>query len=340
MIAAGSLVLLLLMDAYVRDSPEPRNDELIYERMAESPFEPHTFPFAFRVGVPTLVHLLPFGHTFSFSALAWLSTAGCAALGYVLLTRFPVDRRLAAALSVLLALSPTLFIASLRQGRIVDPESVLIMLAGTIAIVDRRPAVFGAILLVGATIRESALFLIPFAYAVWAERLWDPRAARQTLVASLPGVALYATIRLSVPALYREQVIGYGSLLDGRREVLRTALDEPQVELRRLAIAFGALWLAAPFALRESRFARAGLVLAACCAVAMLFALDWGRIAFLALPVVLVAGALVLTHRPRLALATIACLVALDVGYAIYMEDFGGAQEGIIDVNPSSYPAR
>ena len=49
------------------DAP-PR--DLIYERMAQHPFEAHTFVFAYRVAVPWLVHVLPFGHTVSFSAIA------------------------------------------------------------------------------------------------------------------------------------------------------------------------------------------------------------------------------------------------------------------------------
>ncbi len=40
-VAAVALPLLLLLDAYVRDSPAPRNDELIYEFMAQQPFDPH-----------------------------------------------------------------------------------------------------------------------------------------------------------------------------------------------------------------------------------------------------------------------------------------------------------
>jgi hypothetical protein len=338
-VMAVALPLLLLMDAYVRDSPEPRNDELIYERMAEQPFDPHTFPFAHRVAVPTLVHLLPFDHDFSFSWLAWLSTVAIAGLAYVLMRRFEIAKPLAAALAICLALSPTLFVASLREGRNVDPESVLVMFAGTLAIVDRRPVVFGAIVLVGCSVREAALFLIPFAYAVWAERWWDPRALRQTLLASFPGVAAYAALRLSVPSLHREQVLGYDSLLGGRLEVLRKAFDGPLVMLRRLAVAYGPLWILAPFALRDLQFARRGLVLVAACAAGMLFALDWGRIVFLAAPVVVVAAAWVLNTRPRLALATVLVFIAFDLGYVVYMEDFGGAQDGIIDVPPTRYPA-
>jgi hypothetical protein len=335
-----ALVLLLVMDAYVRDAPMPTNDELIYELMARHPFQAHTFPFAYRVGVPSLVHVLPFSHETSFSVLAWLFTAGCGALSFVLLRRFRIDRRLSAGLALAFALCPTLFVVSLRQGANVDPESVFIMLAGAIAIVDRRAAALGAIVLVGALVRESTLFLVPFAYAVWAERAWDPAAARRTLAACLPGIVAYAALRLAVPTVAREQVLGYSSPLGGRLDVLNAAIDAPQYPLRRVALAFGPLWLVAPFALKDLSFARRGLVLVGCCLIAMTFALDWGRIILLAAPVILVAGGWVLRNRPRLAVAVVAAFLAMDVGYAVYMEDFGGAQDGIIDVDPSPYEIR
>jgi hypothetical protein len=107
-----------------------------------------------------------------------------------------------------------------------------------------------------------------------------------------------------------------------------------------VALAFGPLWLAAPFALRDLRYARAGLVLIACCLVAMTFALDWGRIILLAAPVVLVAAAWTLRDRRALAVAAVASLLAMDLGYAIYMEDLGGARDGIIDAAPPPYEVR
>jgi hypothetical protein len=337
-VMAVALPLLLLLDAYVRDSPEPRNDELIYELMAREPFDPHTFPFAHRIAVPTLVHVLPFSHDFSFSLLAWLSTAGIAALAYVLMRRFEIRRPLAAALAICLALSPTLLVASLREGRNVDPESVLVMFAGALAIVDRRPVVFGAVVLVGCFVREAALFLIPFAYAIWAERWWDPRAALRTAAAAAPAAVAYVALRLSVPAVHSDKVLGYGeSLLGGRREVLEKAAEQPLRILRRVALAFGPLWLAAPFALRDLPYARRGLVLVATCCLGMMFALDWGRIVFLAAPVIVVAAAWVLNSRPKLALAAVIAFAAMDVGYAVYMQELGGV-DNIIDPDPTRYP--
>ena len=335
----AGLICLLVLDAFVLDAQEARGDELIYELMARDPFATHTFPFAYRIGVPGLVYLLPFGYELSFSLLAWLSSGAAAGLAYVLMRRFDAGRPLAAGLSLCLATCPPLLAASLRQGRSVDPESLLVMFAGTLAIAARRPVALGIVIALGALVRESALFLVPFAYAVWAGRPFDLAAARTVALASLPGVALYAALRLALPTVGREQVLGYGSLIQGRADVLREALEDPFVQARRMASALGPLWLAAPFALRDLSFARRGLVLVAMCAGAMLFAADWGRIVLLAAPVFYVAGAHVLSRRPRLAAAAVAAFAALNLGYAVYM-DRSGVREGIIEGPLPSYPVR
>lgn len=339
LVGLAGLAAILLLDALVLDQPSPRGDELIYERMAQDPFDPHTFPFAYRVGVPLLVHVLPFGHAFSFSLLAWLSSGACAGVAFALMRRFEVGRPLAVGLALCLATCPPLLVASLRQGRGVDPESVLVMLAGALAIAGRRPLAFGVVVAIGALVRESALFLVPFAYAVWAERPWDPAAARRTALASLPGIAAYAALRLAIPTVGREQVLGYGSALGGRLDVLREALGDPLVQARRLASSFGPLWLAAPFALPRLRFARAGLVLVGMCAVAMLFAADWGRIVLLSAPVFYVAGAWALARRPPLAVLAVAAFVAMNLGYAVYM-DRSGVERNLINGPLPSYPVR
>jgi hypothetical protein len=339
LVAAAGLALILLADALIRDQPAPRGDELIYELIAQDPGATHTFPFAYRIGVPTLVHVLPFDSTFSFSAIAWIATAACGGLMFVLLRRFGVSRWLAAALSLCLVLCPPLLVVSLRQGRGVDPASLLVMIAGALAIVDRRPVALAAIVLVGAFVRESSLFLIPFAYAIWARRLWDRDAARDALASGVPGLVAYATLRLALPTVGREQVIGYDSLLGGRWTVVRETLREPWLAVRRVIGAFGPLWLAAPFALRDLPFARRGLVLLALCAVAMTFAQDWGRIALLAAPVVYVAAAHVLNPRRTLAIVAIALFVAMDLGYAIYMQA-SGVEKGIVNGPLPTYPVR
>ena len=129
---------------------------------------------------------------------------------------------------------------------------------------------------VGATIRESALFLIPFAYAYWAARPIDTQALKRTPAAGLPGLAVYVAVRTGVPTTPNR----YGSV----RSIVESVFDDPKVELRRIFFAFGPLWFAAPFALPDLRYARAGLALFGCCLLGFLFARDWGRVVLLAAP--------------------------------------------------------
>lgn len=331
LVAGVGLAILLIADALVKDAPTPRGDDQIYELMADQPFETHSFPFAYRFLVPTIVHVLPFSNELSFSLLAWLSTAACGGVAYVLMRRFDVQPWLAASLALCLVMCPPLFVVSLRQGHNVDPETVLVMLAGGLAIADRRPLALGVIIAIGATIRESALFLIPFAYAYWAARPIDTEALKRTAAAGLPGLAIYAAVRTGIPTTPNR----YGSV----KSILEEVLDDPKVELRRIFSSFGPLWFAAPFALPTLRYARAGLALFGCCLLGFMFARDWGRVILMSAPAMYVAGSYVLNPHRRLAIAAVAAFVALDVGYAIYMQAHG-VEANIVNGPLPSYPIR
>ena len=307
--------------------------------MADDPFGTHTYVFAFRIAVPWLVHVLPFSHDVSFSALAWLFSGAAAAVLFVLLERLAIARRISVPLALALALSPPLLVASLRQGRSPDALTVLVMVTGALFIVERRPVPLAVTMLVGALNRESALFLAPLAYAVWAERVVDLRVLRTVAAAAVPAVAAFVTLRLAIPTVGREQIIGYGgSLLGGRVDVVEEALESPAVQLRRLFSVYGPLWFVAPFALLGMRFARRGVVLVALCALACTWALDWGRILFIAAPVVYAASAWVLERRPAWRAPVFALLALLIAGYAAYMQIDG--VENLIEAGPPPYPVR
>ena len=336
---AGTLALVLL-DALVRDAPTPQGDDLIYARMADDPTAPHTFVFAYRVAVPWLVHVLPFEHGFSFSAIAWLCSGAAGAVLFLLLERLGIGRRVSVPLAFVLVLSPPLLVASLRQGYSPDPLTVLVMLAGALFVVERRPVALALTMLVGALNRESALFLAALAYAVWAQRPLDRAALARVLAVAAPAVAAFCALRFAIPTVGREQVPGYGaSLIGGRIEVLGDGLRAFDIEVRRLALIYGPLWLLAPLALRDFTFARRGLlVLAPLCLLAMSFALDWGRVAFVAAPVVYAAAAWTLDRRPRLLAPALAVCALMIVGYAAYMQLAG--TQNIIDTGLPPYPLR
>jgi hypothetical protein len=331
---------IILLDALVVDEATPRGDDRIYELMAQDPGATHTFPFAYRLLVPSIVHLLPFGHTFSFSVLAWLCAGACGGVTYVLLRRFAVADGLAVALALVLATSPGLLIVSLRDGRNTDAATVLLMLVAALLIVDRRPRALAVTLIIGAFVRESAMFLVPLTYAVWAQRPFDKDALRRTAAVCAPAVVVYAALRLGIPTVGREQVNGYGDgLVEGRVNNIRRGLEGGATEARRIFTAFGPLWLVAPLALRDTPFVRRGLVLIACCLVAMTFALDWGRMILLAAPVVLVAAGVVLQRHRRLIAPILVGCALLNVGYAVHMHH-GGVRDGIDRNGLPPYPVQ
>jgi hypothetical protein len=290
--------------------------------------------------VLTIVHVLPFSHTFSFSLLAWLATAISAGFLYVLVQRVGAPPALALGLALCLALSPPLLLVSLRQGRNVDAATVAVMIAAVLFMIDERPRALAVTLAIGALTRESAMFLIPLAYAVWAERLIDVDALKRVAIVSGPAIAIYVALRLAIPTVGRELVVGYGgSLLGGRFDVLHDGLNQIATELRRMFTVYGPLWLIAPLALRDMRLARRGLVLVALCVVSMTFALDWGRIILLAAPIFYAASAFVLRDKRRLSIATLAAFAVLIVAYAGYMQH-SGVRTGIIETGPPPYPVR
>ena len=338
-VGALCLAAVALVDAVMRHEAGVSGDEPFYDAMANHPGGAHNFPYAYRIAVPWFVHVLPFSHVVSFTLLALLAIAASGAALYALLGEFGIAPRLSVALTLGFALSPTLLVVLLRHGRSIDPASILVMVLGCLLIVRRRRLALGLTLLVGVAVRESSLFLIPLAYAVWARRPVDREALRDVaLVSCLPLVA-YLILRTSIDAVGRQYIPGYtGPLLKARLDVISQALSAGSwsLELRRLAYTYGPLWLLAPLALATLPFARRGLVLVALCVISLTYAFDWGRVMFLAAPVFYVAAAHVVRDRRRLAAATAIALLAVDVGYAAYMQAYG-VRHGL-DTNVSHVP--
>jgi hypothetical protein len=332
-VLAGLLCLALevVLDALLRHESGISGDERFYSRMAEHPSGPHNFPYAFRIVVPWLVHVLPFQQVVSFTGLALLAIAVSGGAMYALLEEFQSPPGTALGLAVGFALSPTLLVVLLRHGRSVDPAVILVLTLGALFIVRRQKLALGLTLAVGAGVHESCLFLIPLAYAIWARRLVDGRAARDAALVGVLPIAIYLILRSSIDAAGIQYIPGYsGPFLHERWDIVRQGLSGSDLsqQVRRLGLAYGPLWLVAPFALRSSSFARRGLVLVVFCLGAMTFAFGWGRIIFFAAPVFYVAAADVIRDRRRLALATIVVLLAFDLAYAVYLQAYG-VQHGI-----------
>jgi hypothetical protein len=336
---AAAAALSLLTVVMPKEGP-PHGDDLIYEDIARDPFGLHTFPFGFRFGLPLLVHILPFAHGTGFILLGVLCAGGAAGFGYLLMRELGGGRALAGTLAVLMCISPPFLVVMLRHGRNTDIATVFLMLAATYFAVRRSYWQLALTLLLGVAVREAVLFIGPLAYALWATRLLDRTAALRALCVTAPALAAYLAIRLGIKTIGESQVPGYGgSILGERLTVIELGLRTPFQEARRLLSIYGPLWLLAPLALAGMGFARRGLVLVALCALAMTFALDWGRMIFLAAPVFYPASVYVLEHRPRLQRPVIAAFVLLVAVYALYMAH-SGVRTGILETGPPPYPVR
>jgi hypothetical protein len=338
-VALACLVTELVAYALIVHEKGLSGDAPYYARIADHPAGPHNFPYAFRIGIPYLVHALPFSHAFSWEALALLAAAVAGGAMYALLREFEIEPWLATSLSIGFSVSPSLLVVFLRNGLEVDAAAIMVITLGSLFIVRRQRLALALTLLAGTTIHESCLFLIPLAYAVWAERPFDRQALRDLAIVAVVPIAVYAYLRTSIVAVGEHYQPGYtGPFFNARWSVIREALENGgwHLELRRLALIYGPLWIAAPFALRRLPFARRGLALVAPCVISMTFALDWGRAIAFAAPVFYVAAAYVVNDRRRLAVLLVAGLLALDLGYGIYMQ-VHGVKHGLDATGP---PAR
>jgi hypothetical protein len=339
-VGVAGAAALALVSALLPHEPHPRGDDEIYERMAQHPFATHTFPFGYRIGLPLLVHVLPFSHTFSFELLAFICAGAAAAAVYLLMREFDAPRELAGALALALALSPPVLIVALRDGRNTDIATILFMTAATLFVVRRRLVLLTLTLAIGVIVRESELFIIPLAYAVWAERWFDLATAKRTLICGLPAIAAYVILHATISTVGESYVVGYvGPLIGERFTVIGDGLQSAWAEARRMLLAFGPLWIAAPFALPGMRFARRGLVLFGACLLSMTYALDWDRLIFLGAPVFYPAGAFTLTQHPRWRRPALLAFVVMIGAYAVYM-GVSGVRSGIIDNPLPPYPVR
>jgi hypothetical protein len=332
-LSLGLTGLIALLATHERGAS---GDEPFYLSMADHPGGPHNFPYAYRVAVPWLVHLMPFSDVVNFTILGLAGIAAVSAGMFVLLREFAIGHKLATGLTVGFALSPVLWLDILRHFQSIDTASVLVMILGVLFTVRRQRVALLITLTLGTAVRESTMFLVPFTYLYWAQRPIDRDALRDTVITCLIPVTVYVVLRTQIQAVDRQYIPGYtGPFLKERYTILRYA--PWGAELRRLAYTYGPLWLAAPLALggrglnrRDRDFVWRGLLIVVLCVGSLTYALDWDRVMFLAAPVIYVAAGLGLTHRRRLAVAAVVTLLAMDVGYGIYLQA-AGVQHGLDD---------
>ena len=206
-----ALVALLLTSAlFLRtdplDSTHPRyshpGDWHKYVYMAEhNPFDFHIAPYAWRVGEPALVKVLPGSTPFGFALITFLSIWLNGVLIYLLARAFGFART-AAWLGVALYFSVGWATKMMfYYCQLVDPFSLLFITAAILAAKLKRPLWFMIIAALGVSVKESVIFVLPLYYSLNTDHWFNSRLLVRTFLLAVPAVVVYAGIRLLIPQL-------------------------------------------------------------------------------------------------------------------------------------------
>ncbi|MEO5953306.1 MAG: hypothetical protein ABIQ44_12645 [Chloroflexia bacterium] len=173
-----------------------------YVMMAEgNPFDFHLAPFSWRILMPALVKLLPFGTEIGFL----LITLICLCLSGVLL--YYIVR--AAGFTYEYSLFGILLFFSMGwltkqyifDFWLPDVPAIAFILAAIYAIYKKHDLLFLVLLTIGVLAKETVIFVIPLYYSLNALRLFDWPLLRRTTLFAIPPAIILILLRLAIPAL-------------------------------------------------------------------------------------------------------------------------------------------
>jgi len=193
--------LVLCVDRLSEEHPRfDVGDHLVYIPMAETPGDPHPTPFCYRKLVPTLAWILPMGTQSSFYLLTLLFLWGTGVLLYLVLRELGENR--------FYALAGVVLFFSLNWGAkflvhdfwLVDPALFFAGAVSVYAALRGNSVGTAAAIALGVAAKETAVFLLPLCYGIWAQRLVDLRAIRRILRVAIVPIAVFVLLRVFVPA--------------------------------------------------------------------------------------------------------------------------------------------
>lgn len=173
-----------------------------YLRMAKNnPFDFHIAPFCWRVFVPTLAKILPFGIENNFKVISFLSIAFTGFFMFKIGQKIFSDTVYAFSMmfgyfSLVLATKYVLY-----DFWLPDAFSFLLIVSGIYAILIRNDLLFILITILGALTKEIVLFILPLHYSLTTNKIFDFKLIKRTILVSLPAVFTFVMIRILIPSL-------------------------------------------------------------------------------------------------------------------------------------------
>ena len=174
------------------------------EMAANSPFDFHGAPFAWRILNPLLAKALPFDLMTNFTILNFLSLWLTGLFTYLLLRR--------AGFSNTLSITGLLFFTSLGWATrfyiwefwCTDSLSFLFITASIWCIFAKRDVLFLLFLAVGVTAKESIIFVAPLYYTLNTKKFIDIKLILRTLYLSGPAILILIILRVTIIQLFEQ----------------------------------------------------------------------------------------------------------------------------------------
>jgi hypothetical protein len=181
------------------DFVQPWDHQKYLYMMAGNPFDFHIAPYCWRVGVPVLAKILPFGDYPNFLFLSFVGLVGSAVALYFLLR--------ACALPVVYAVFGLVMLFTLEWASkfalhdiwLPDPLALALLTVCVTLAVRGRALPFAVVLAAGVLVKESVLFAVPLWYTFQATKALDRRSAWKTALLALPAVVILVLLRLAIP---------------------------------------------------------------------------------------------------------------------------------------------
>ncbi len=162
-------------------------------------FDFRVAPFCWRVGVPLVVNTLPWDHRDSFLILAALGLLVAALMLYHAARRFGFSPRLSAAGLLLFFSLGWATKYNLMHFWLSDAVALALVGAVVLLTLERRMIWAAALLTLGVLVKESVIVAAPLLYTLRTRRLFDGGLLLQSILFSLPAVALLASLRMAIP---------------------------------------------------------------------------------------------------------------------------------------------
>jgi hypothetical protein len=173
-----------------------------YVMMAEgNPFDFHLAPFSWRVLVPLIVKLQPFGTDMGFLLVTLVSMWLCGIMVYYMIKAAGFDRVYGLFGMLLFFSIGWVTKQYVYDFRLTDLPAILFIVAAIYAIYSKRDLLFLVLLTVGVFAKETVLFAAPLYYSLNAAKMVDLRLLRRTMLLALPPVVVLVLLRLGIPAL-------------------------------------------------------------------------------------------------------------------------------------------